>query len=197
MFVRSRTTTRGSPAILRVELPVADVDAVDPRRARLEQAIREPARRRAHVQRHPPRHVDPERRQRCASFTPAARNIRASARAAAAAAHPDATSIARLVDRPIARQHLPGQDQRPRPLARRRQPLLDKQGPPARASNQQFSRAPRRQTTPNAEEAPARGQRGGPCGAEGDAGRRAAARGRARAAGVSGTAGQRELSGLR
>ena len=71
-----------------------------------------------------PRGIDAERVERVRQLEPAARHERHRPRAQPQlGARVD--QIARLVDGPIARQHLAGQDQRPRLFARGGQPLLD------------------------------------------------------------------------
>ena len=71
-----------------------------------------------------PRTSIPNTSSACASLTPPRDTYGIGAdRSRSSAAGVD--QIARLVDRPIARQHLAREDQRPRLLARRRQPLLD------------------------------------------------------------------------
>ena len=69
--MRSRTVTRGSDAEPRMELPVADVDRDDPRRARLEQAVGEarPSTRRRRRSRDPSTSTS-ERVERVRSFSP-------------------------------------------------------------------------------------------------------------------------------
>ena len=76
------------------------------------------------VQRHQPAHVDAERVERVRQLEPPARHVRHRRRAQPQLGA-GVDQIARLFDRPVARQHLARQDQRPRLLARGRQPLLD------------------------------------------------------------------------
>ena len=69
-------------------------------------------------------HVDAEGVERVRQLDPAARHV-GHRRRPEPQLGPRVDQIARLLDGPVARQHLARQDQRPRFLARRRQPLLD------------------------------------------------------------------------
>ena len=57
-------------AKLPVDLSMSDIDGLNPGRAALQQAIREPSGGGAHVDADQPGHIDGEIIQRCASFTP-------------------------------------------------------------------------------------------------------------------------------
>ena len=124
MFTRSSTRTRGSEAIFQSSCPCPTSTQVTRAAPALQQAVGEAAGRGADVQRRQPARVDPEDVQRVRQLEPAARHV-GHRRRPQPQLGPRVDQVPRLVDGPVPGQHLARQDQRPRPLTRGRQPLLD------------------------------------------------------------------------
>ena len=124
MFTRSSTRTRASEAIFQSSCPCptsTQVTRAAPRCSR--QSVNPPVEAPTSSAARPAR-VDPEDVQRVRQLQPPARHV-GHRRRPQPQLGPRVDQVARLVDGPVPRQHLARQDQRPRPLARGRQPLLD------------------------------------------------------------------------
>ena len=127
-LVRSITVTRSSSRRRPVELAVGDVEGDDVRRARLQQAVREAAGRRADVEAAAPRRVEPESVQRVAQLDAAARDV--GRRRVDAELDVGLDELARLGGARVARPEadMTGHDRRRGARAGRKQPALRQQG---------------------------------------------------------------------
>jgi len=129
-LARVRALDDGHPRVVAkppVELPVRDVERHDVRGAPLQEAVREPASRCAHVEAAPPGGIDPERVQRVRQLDPAARYERRRLLHAEGDVAWDELSRLRRALPALADPNRPGEHGRRRARAGLEQPPLDEQ----------------------------------------------------------------------